>query len=98
MFSTRFNGWAALAVINGVDVVSNQISNSLSTISVICGLLLSTSVPLLFSPASNVVDLEHNNTDKICYLVFVGISVISHFCSLLSGCLLVFFFFLNNMK
>lgn len=94
LFKNNCNGWVALAIWKGVDVVSEKMTNSIATISIICGLFLSASLPLLLNPASNIIELDNFNFNKIGYLLSMSISMICHFCSLLTACLLV----KNNIK
>ena len=97
MFRKRCNGWAALAIIYGSDKITEKINSSTGTISLICGLFLSASIPLVLNPPNAIADLHDNDYKKYCYLLFMGISVIFHSSSIFNTFLLVFLKYNNEL-
>jgi len=91
VFRQRCNGWAALALIYGSDKVTEKLNSSAGTISIVCGLFLSATVPLVINPGDSIGTLDNTDFRKYLYLLFMCISIIFHVSSIFNSCLLVFF-------
>lgn len=80
------NGWAALAVVQGVDITIEKLARNVDTVAIISGLILSVSIPLLLDPPDFVYDLNNGSVEKIGYFLFLIMSITAHFtCIVLSG-------------
>jgi len=95
LFRQKCNGWAALALIYGSDKVTEKVNSSAGTISVICGLFLTATIPLIINPGDQIGSLDNEDYRKFLYLVFMCMSVIFHISSILNSSLLVFFSFFH---
>jgi len=76
VFRQRCNGWAALALIYGSDKVTEKLNSSAGTISIVCGLFLSATVPLVINPGDSIGTLDNTDFRKYLYLLFMCISII----------------------
>ena len=90
-FKKRSNGWAALALIYGSDKVTEKLNSSSGTISLVSGLFLSATIPLVLNPAGPISDLDNSDYRKYYYLIFMSISILFHISSIFNSCLMVFF-------
>ena len=88
LFRQKCNGWAALALIYGSDKVTDKLNSSAGTISIVCGLFLSATIPLIISPGQ-VGSLDNDDYRKYLYLLFMCGSVVFHVSSIFNSCLLV---------
>ncbi|KAJ3254138.1 hypothetical protein HDU77_004188 [Chytriomyces hyalinus] len=82
-------GWFLLALVRGVDEVCSKLGDSLNTISIICGLLLSASVPLLLSPPAHVQALSSTDAQSVGYLATITAAIILHFVVIIFNSLIV---------
>ena len=88
LFRQKCNGWAALALIYGSDKVTEKLNSSAGTISIVCGLFLSATIPLIINPGQ-VGSLDNDDYRKYLYLLFMCGSVVFHVSSIFNSCLLV---------
>jgi len=88
LFRQKCNGWAALALIYGSDKVTDKLNSSAGTISIVCGLFLSATIPLIINPGQ-VGSLDNDDYRKYLYLLFMCGSVVFHVSSIFNSCLLV---------
>ncbi|KAJ3392268.1 hypothetical protein HDU84_004533 [Entophlyctis sp. JEL0112] len=84
-----YRGWVLLALIRGVDNVCDKLGSSLNTISIICGLLLSASIPLLLSPPTHIQNISPDSFQSAGYLFFVTAAIILHFTVIIFNSLIV---------
>lgn len=55
----KVNGWAALAIIHGPEEVTERLKGNIDTLSVISGLLLSASIPLMVQPPDVIAEKDN---------------------------------------
>ena len=82
----KINGWAVLALINGVDDVCERMKSCTDTISIVCALLLSAALPLMLSPSTCLTD---NTIVTKTYAVILTVSITLYFTAILLSALLV---------
>ena len=76
LLKSRPNGWISIALVQGIDTTVNQLVGNINTISIICGLLITVSVPLLTNPTTEVLK---NRKLLVAYFSFTSFAIISHF-------------------
>lgn len=81
------NGWAVTAVCCGVDKAAARLEARMSRISLICGLLLSSSLAFAYRPPEPVVrEYDSTTSYKALFVLLTTTTVVSHFsCIILSA-------------
>ncbi|CDW74500.1 UNKNOWN [Stylonychia lemnae] len=86
---TRPNGWIAMILTKGVEKTNSDLSNSLNTISIIAGLLLTVSFPCIISPPDKIIELDNEDWVKQCYFAGILSSIISYFLCIMLNTIMV---------
>lgn len=87
------NGWATIALINGIDNVCERIAKNLDTISLVCGLLLSASLQMIISPPDALSELDDDSFAKLLYVTLMGLEITMHF-----TCIIMASLFSNSLN
>eukprot|EP00347_Sterkiella_histriomuscorum_P015681 403356097 len=86
------NGWIAMVLIQGLEKTNSNLANSLNTISIVSGLLLTISFSCLISPNDAVLSLDNGDWVKQGYFAGILASIIGYFISIMLNTI-----FLMNM-